>query len=56
MFLSTDENVVYSTRFSKRIFVKPVIASVLVVVLAFIFRSIAPEIDRIEPRTSRRLR
>jgi uncharacterized membrane protein YdbT with pleckstrin-like domain len=43
MFLSTDEQVIYSTRFSKRIFVKPVIASVLVVVLAFIFRSITPE-------------
>ena len=43
MGLSSDEHVIYSTRLSKRIFVKPLIVSVVAVVLAFIVRNIAVE-------------
>lgn len=43
MSLSSDERVIYSTRFSKRIFFKPFVVSVLALVVAFIFRSIAAE-------------
>jgi len=43
MSLSSDEHVIYSTRLSKRIFVKPFVVSVLALVLAFIFTSIGGE-------------
>jgi len=43
MSLSSDENVIYSTRLSKRIFVKPFLASVLALVLAYICGTIASE-------------
>ena len=36
MSLSNDEHVIYSTRLSKRIFVKPFMVSVVALVLAFI--------------------
>jgi len=43
MSLSSDEHVIYSTRLSKRIFVKPFVVSVVALVAAFICRSIAAE-------------
>ena len=43
MSLSSDEHVIYSTRLSKRLFVKPFVVSALVLVLAFISRSFAGE-------------
>ena len=43
MSLSSDEHVIYSTRFSKRLFVKPFLVSVVAVVVAFMFSSIAAE-------------
>jgi uncharacterized membrane protein YdbT with pleckstrin-like domain len=43
MSLSSDEHVIYSTRFSKRIFLKPFLVSVLALVVAFIFRRTAAE-------------
>ena len=43
MSLSSDEHVIYSTRFSKRLFVKPFLVSVVTVVVAFMFSSIAAE-------------
>ena len=43
MSLSSDEHVIYSTRFSKRLFVKPLAVSVVAVVVAFMFSSIAAE-------------
>jgi uncharacterized membrane protein YdbT with pleckstrin-like domain len=43
MSLSSDEHVIYSTRFSKRIFFKPFVVSVVSLVLAFICGSIAAE-------------
>ncbi|MCY2994351.1 MAG: PH domain-containing protein [Planctomycetota bacterium] len=43
MSLSSDEHVIYSTRFSKRLFVKPFLVSVVTVVVAFMFSIIAAE-------------
>jgi uncharacterized membrane protein YdbT with pleckstrin-like domain len=43
MSLSSDEHVIYSTRLSKRIFVKPFVVSVVALVVAFIFGSMATE-------------
>ena len=43
MSFSSDEQVIYSTRLSKRIFFKPLMVSVVALVLAFFFRSIAAE-------------
>jgi uncharacterized membrane protein YdbT with pleckstrin-like domain len=43
MSLSSDEHVIYSTRFSKRLFVKPFLVSVVAVVVSFMFSSIAAE-------------
>ena len=43
MSLSSDEHVIYSTRFSKRLFVQPFLVSVVTVVVAFMFSSIAAE-------------
>jgi uncharacterized membrane protein YdbT with pleckstrin-like domain len=43
MSLSSDEQVIYATRFSKRIFVKPFVVSAAAMVLAFLSKSIVPE-------------
>jgi uncharacterized membrane protein YdbT with pleckstrin-like domain len=43
MDLSSDEHVIYSTRFSKRIFMKPFLVSVVALVLAFVLRSMITE-------------
>ncbi len=40
MSLSSGEQVIYSTRLSKRIFVKPFVVCLLALILALIFRSI----------------
>jgi uncharacterized membrane protein YdbT with pleckstrin-like domain len=41
MSLSSDEHVIYSTRLSKKHFVKPFVLSVVALVVAFLSRSIA---------------
>src|SRR5438105_2322966 len=41
--LSSDEHVIYSTRLSRRIFWKPFVLSVIALVAAFVFSSIAAE-------------
>jgi uncharacterized membrane protein YdbT with pleckstrin-like domain len=46
MSLSSGEQVIYSTRLSKRIFVKPFVVCLLALVLALIFRSIGGEYAR----------
>ena len=43
MSLSSDEHVIYSTRFSKRLFVKPFVVSVVALVVAFILKNIGGE-------------
>jgi uncharacterized membrane protein YdbT with pleckstrin-like domain len=43
MSLSSDEQVIYSTRFSKRLFVKPFLVSVVALVVAFILKNIGGE-------------
>ena len=43
---SSDEHVIYSTRLSKRIFVKPFLLSVVALVLAFLFRDLPEEYAR----------
>ena len=43
MSLSSDERVIYSTRFSKRIFVKPFVVSAIAMILAFVFKGLARE-------------
>jgi uncharacterized membrane protein YdbT with pleckstrin-like domain len=43
MSLSSDEHVLYSTRFSKRLFVKPFVLSVVALVIAFILKHIGGE-------------
>ena len=43
MSLSSDEDVIYLTRFSTRTFLKPLAVSVVALVLAFAFRRIAGE-------------
>ncbi len=43
MSLSSDEHVLYSTRFSKRLFVKPFLVSVVALAIAFILKRIGGE-------------
>ena len=43
MSLSSDEHVLYSTRFSKRLFVKPFLVSVVALAIAFILKNIGGE-------------
>lgn len=43
MSLSSEEHVIYSTRLSKKLFVKPLILSVLVLVLDFLSKIIVPQ-------------
>jgi uncharacterized membrane protein YdbT with pleckstrin-like domain len=43
MSLSSDEHVLYSTRFSKRLFVKPFLVSVAALAIAFILKKIGGE-------------
>lgn len=43
MNLSSGEHVLYTTRMSKRIFWKPSVASVVVLALAFVLRTVVPD-------------